>query len=67
MGTLLLWGTIQLGGTLLLWGTFHLGCTLRLWGTIKAVLELIQIFLVVNAPLGLLPTKGPGLQAAEHG
>ena len=33
---------------------------------IKAVLELIQIFLVISEPLGLLPAEGSDLQVAGH-
>ena len=33
---------------------------------INAVLELIQVFLVISEPLGLLPTKGSDLQVAGH-
>ena len=36
-------------------------------GGITAIFKLIQLFLVTSEPFGILATKGPDLQAAEHG
>ena len=36
-------------------------------GGITAVFELVQLLLVTGEPFGILATKGPDHQAAEHG